>query len=162
MNDVVIRPDDLRGPRIRELLREHLEDMAVHSPPESVHALDLDALRQPDIRFWAAWTVESERSTSAELMGCIALRTLTPTHGAIKSMRTKARFVRRGVGTQLLSHLINEARSSGIAQLSLETGSMAAFAPARALYERFGFRVCAPFGDYVEDTHSVCMTRSVD
>lgn len=130
--------------------------MASQSPPESVHALDLDQLRQPDIRFWSAWT---SSDADAELMGCIALRELTPTHGEIKSMRTHTDFLRRGVAAGLLTHLITEATTSGYQRLSLETGSIAAFVPARRLYERFGFVECPPFGDYTEDPYSLCMTR---
>jgi putative acetyltransferase len=151
---VLIRIDDLHGPEIRALLEEHLRHMHELSPPESVHALDLDALRRPEITFWTAW---SQR----ELLGCGALRQLAPAHGEIKSMRTRSARRRQGVGRAMLAHIVEQARSRGYARLSLETGSMDAFAPARGLYESFGFVACAPFGDYVEDPNSVFMTRSL-
>jgi putative acetyltransferase len=145
-----IRRDDLRGGEIAALLRLHLEDAARHSPPESVHALDLERLRAPEITFWTAWD-------GADLLGCGALKELDPRHGEIKSMHTAARHRRRGVAGGMLRHIIGEADRRRYARLSLETGSMAAFAPARALYDRFGFVACAPFGDYVLDPYSVFM-----
>ena len=149
-----IRIDDLQGPQIAALLKEHLEHMAELSPPESVHALDLNALRGTDITFWSVW---SER----ELIGCGALKALTAEHGEIKSMRTARQYLRRGVAAAVLQHIISEARGRGYRRLSLETGSQDGFAPARALYARHGFAVCGPFGAYVEDPHSVFMTRTL-
>jgi putative acetyltransferase len=149
-----IRIDDLRGPEIAGLLREHLQDMALHSPPESIHALDLEALRRPEITFWSAWQ-------DGQLMGCCALKELEPRHGEIKSMRTAMAHRRRSVAFRLMHHLLEEADRRGYERLSLETGSMAAFAPARSLYASFGFLPCGPFADYVEDPHSVFMTRTL-
>ena len=149
-----IRLDDLRGAPVAALLREHLAEMHVHSPPESVHALDLDALRAPGISFWTAWEGE-------ELLGCAALRALVGRAGEIKSMRTAARHRGRGVADALLRHVLDEARRRGYRRLSLETGSMAHFEPARRLYARHGFVPCGPFGDYVEDRHSLFMTRAL-
>ena len=142
-----IRIDDLTGPAIAQLLREHLEAMHEQSPPESVHALDLDALRRPEITFWCAWD-------DGELMGCGALKQLDATQGEVKSMRTATRFLRRGVAAALLAHIIGQARQRGYRQLSLETGSAAAFDPAWRLYERHGFVPCGPFASYVPDPHS--------
>ncbi|WP_445144454.1 GNAT family N-acetyltransferase [Dyella sp. Tek66A03] len=149
-----IRIDDLRGPEIAALLHEHLRDMALHSPPESIHALDLDALRRPEITFWTAWQ-------HSELMGCGAIRQLDAAHGEIKSMRTSARHRREGVATTMLQYILGEARRRGYLRLSLETGAPAAFAPARELYARFGFEPCGPFADYAEDPHSVFMTKKL-
>jgi putative acetyltransferase len=149
-----IRIDDLRGPEIARLLQEHLQDMALHSPPESIHALDLEALRRPEITFWTAWQ-------DGELLGCCAIRELDPLHGEIKSMRTASAHRRKGVSDRLMWHLLEEADRRGYRRLSLETGTMAAFAPAHALYEKFGFARCAPFADYVEDPHSIFMTRTL-
>ena len=146
-----IRLDDLAGPQIAALLRTHLDTMAPHSPPESRHALDLTGLRAPDITFWCAWDGD-------ELMGCGALRRLDATHGEIKSMHTAERHRGRGVGAAILDTIIAEARRLGLRRLSLETGSMAAFAPARALYARRGFVECEPFGDYRPDRYSTFMT----
>jgi len=149
-----IRVDDPRGAEIASLLREHLRSVAVHSPPESVHALDIDALCSPQITFWAAW---EER----ELLGCGALLELDRRHGEIKSMRTAAAHLRKGVASKILEHIIEEAKRRSYTRLSLETGSMEAFAPARALYTSFGFVFCEPFADYVPDPYSVFMTRAL-
>lgn len=149
-----IRVDDLNGPEIAQLLQEHLQSMALHSPPESVHALDLQALRQPEITFWSAWQ-------DGALAGCGALKELDPLHGEIKSMRTATLHLRKGVAVQLLAHIIKEAERRLYRRLSLETGSMEAFAPAHTLYAQFGFQRCGPFGTYVEDPYSIFMTREL-
>lgn len=149
-----IRPDDLSGEAVRNLLREHLKSMHVLSPPQSVHALDIQGLSQPDVTFWSVWE-------GPELLGCGALKELLPDHGEIKSMRTAASHLRRGVARYILSHIIEEARRRGYRRLSLETGSMAAFSPARELYARSGFQECDPFGSYVTDPNSVFMTMEL-
>jgi putative acetyltransferase len=146
-----IRIDDLRGPEIAELLQEHLDEMFLHSPPDSVHALDLERLRRPEITFWTAWDGD-------ELLGCGALKELDATHAEVKSMRTAAKHQRKGVAARLMRHMLQTARERGYRRLSLETGSPDAFQPARTMYERFGFEECAPFADYVEDPYSVFMT----
>jgi len=149
---VDIRIDDLRGPEIAALLQEHLDDMAKWSPPESIHALDLERLRKPEITFWTVWD-------EGELLGCGAIRELDATHAEIKSMRTSHRHRRKGVAAVMLRHILDEATRRGYRRLSLETGAPAAFEPARQLYARFGFTPCGPFGDYVDDVFSVFMTR---
>ncbi|WP_038615522.1 GNAT family N-acetyltransferase [Dyella jiangningensis] len=149
-----IRLDDLRGPEIAALLQEHLDDMKLHSPPESIHALDLEKLRRPEITFWSLWQ-------DGELLGCGAIRQLDVTHGEIKSMRTSNRHRRKGVAARMLQHILDEAKQRGYQRLSLETGAPAAFVPARELYARFGFRYCGPFADYVDDPYSVFMTREL-
>ena len=147
-----IRADDLYGAEVAALLEEHLTDMRRISPPESVHALDIAALRAPHISFWSAWR-------GVELAGCAALRELDAAHGEIKSMRTAHARRGEGVGQALLTHILTEARRRGYARLSLETGSLPEFEPARRLYARNGFVPCAPFGEYFEDSNSLCMTR---
>jgi len=151
-NLVDIRIDDLGGSEIRALLEDHLAEMHRHSPPESVHALDLEGLREPDITFWTVWS-------DVDLMGCGALKELERTHGEIKSMRTAPAFRRQGVARTMLTHIVREAEQRKYHRLSLETGSMEAFTPARDLYESFGFSYCPPFGDYVPDPNSVFLTR---
>jgi putative acetyltransferase len=146
-----IRIDDLFGREVRALLEEHFQNMSQLSPPESVHTLAIDELRKPNITFWTAWAGNA-------LLGCGALKELSPTHGEIKSMRTSAASRRQGVGRAILTQIIEEARRRSYARLSLETGSMEAFLPARRMYEAFGFTYCAPFADYREDPYSVFMT----
>jgi putative acetyltransferase len=149
-----IRLDDLRGPEIAALLQEHLRDMHRVSPPESVHALDLESLRKPDITFWTMWD-------AGILVGCGALKELDPQHAEIKSMRTASSHRRQGVAKQLLQHLLAEAKQRGYTRVSLETGSMEFFLPARALYASFGFAQCAPFASYRADPNSVFMTKEL-
>lgn len=149
-----IKVDDLSGAAIQELLREHLRSMHEHSPPESVHALDLEALRKPEITFWTAWEGD-------ELLGCGALKELDAGHAEIKSMRTSMSHRRKGVAQRILVHILDEAGRRSYHRLSLETGSHAPFAAARSLYESFGFTYCDPFADYVEDPYSVFMTRTL-
>lgn len=149
-----IAMDDLSGSAIAKLLQEHLQNLSAISPPESMHALNIDALRKPEITFWSAWDGE-------ELVGCGALKELDSQHAEIKSMRTASAHLRKGVASRLLQHLINEAKRRNYRRLSLETGSMDAFEPARRLYAKFGFNNCGPFGSYVEDPNSVFMTKEL-
>ena len=146
--------DDLRDPQVHALLQEHLESMKQYSPPESIHALDLEALRKPEITFWTVWEND-------ELLGCGALKELDPHHGEIKSMRTSTRHLRKGVARAVLSHIIEEARRRGYRRLSLETGSHEAFAPAYMLYASFGFTDCEPFAGYRLDPYSRYMTKEL-
>ena len=149
-----IRRDDLAGPEIRDLLEEHLRNMALLSPPDSVHALDLSGLRRPEITFWTVWA-------DGQLLGCGALKELDARHGEIKSMRTASAHRRRGVARAMLAHILDEASRRAYQRLSLETGSAAAFEPAQRLYASFGFAPCGPFADYIDDPHSVFMTKSL-
>ena len=147
-----IKLDDLSGPEIRALLDEHQTNMLCISPPESVHALDISALRKPEITFWTVWS-------GPDLMGCGALKELDPCHGEVKSMRTATAHRRKGVAQAMLRHILGVARIRGYQKLSLETGSQEAFEPARRLYEGFGFIYCLPFEGYTEDPNSVFMTK---
>jgi putative acetyltransferase len=150
-----IEIDDLERQPVRELLAGHLAQMLTMSPACSVHALDLERLRQPGIRVWTAWEGE-------HLLGCGALKELTPVHGEIKSMRTADTHRGKGVGRAMLAHLLAVARERGYERVSLETGATPAFLPALRLYESAGFQRCGPFADYTEDPHSVYMTRLLD
>lgn len=148
---VLIQKDDLTGPEIASLLQAHLDHAARHSPPESIHALDLDRLRAPEITFWSVWL-------DGALAGCGALKELAPDHGEIKSMHTAQAHRGKGVASRLLRHILEEAKVRSYRRVSLETGTMEGFAAARALYSRSGFKVCPPFAQYREDPNSVCMT----
>ncbi len=149
-----IRLDDLRGPEIAALLASHVEDMRSESPGDSCHVLDLDGLRQPAISFWTLWDGDA-------LAGCAALKELEPTHAEIKSMRTADAYRGRGIASAMMTHLLGVAAGKGYRRLSLETGSGDFFAPARALYAKFGFVACAPFADYWDDPNSFFMTKEI-
>lgn len=136
------------------LLGEHLRGMADHSPPESIHALDIEGLKAPDITFWTM-------RDGKELLGCIALKQLDAKHGEIKSMRTSSAHLRRGVAAALLEHLVAEARRRSYERLSLETGSGPGFEAAHALYRKFGFEYCGPFANYRDDPFSRFMTSEL-
>jgi len=146
-----IRRDDLTGEEVKALIREHLHGMSLQSPPESIHALGIEQLQQPEVTFWSVWM-------GKELAGCGALKELDSGHGEVKSMRTASAHLRKGVASSLLQYIIKKAKRRGYRQISLETGSIEAFEPARRLYERFGFRNCQPFAEYTEDPNSVFMT----
>ena len=149
-----IRIDDLQGAAIAALLQVHLDAMHQHSPPESVHALDLDALRHPSITFWTAWDGDA-------LMGCGALKTHSTTHAELKSMRTAAGHERKGVARALLRHMEAAARARGVQRISLETGPHTPFLAAQKLYASEGFVECGPFADYVLDPYSMFMTKAL-
>jgi putative acetyltransferase len=146
--------DDLSSPPTRALIARHLAGMHAHSPPESVHAFDVDRLRQPGVTFWSVWVGE-------EVVGCGGLRILDAERGELKSMRVADAFLGLGIGRAILEHLVAEARARGLRSLWIETGSAPAFLPALRLYESAGFRRCGPFGDYREDPFSIFMTREL-
>ncbi|UJF21889.1 GNAT family N-acetyltransferase [Shewanella sp. OMA3-2] len=147
-----IRIDDLSGIEIAALLEEHLQDMYATSPAESVHALDLSKLRQPNIIFWTIWH-------NGQLAGCGALKQLSSLHAEVKSMRVAHAHRRKGVAAKLLQHMLDFAKVNGYQQLSLETGTMAFFEPARQLYAGFGFTLGENFADYPLDHHSLFMHK---
>jgi len=151
---VQIREDDLTGTQIASFLGAHLENMHAITPPGRVHALSLEALRAPDIMFWSAWE-------GGELLGCGALKALDSTCGEIKSMRTAQAHQGRGIGSEILRHIVGEATRRAYHTLYLETGASAEFAPAHALYYRHGFEGCRPFDNYADDPNSVFMTKSL-
>lgn len=142
---------DLSDPRLAAFLQAHLDDMEPTAPPESRHALDLTGLASPRVRLWVA--IED-----GEVFGTAALAEIDAAHAELKSMRTEPRLRGRGVASRLLEHALADARSRGVVRISLETGSMDFFAPARALYARAGFVECPPFGAYAEDPLSTFMT----
>jgi len=154
MPHIEIRVDDLAGEAIRALIAFHLDGMHDTSPPESVHALDIDGLRHPSVTFWSAWI-------DGDLAGIAALKSIDAERGELKSMRVDDRFRGSGVGRALLRHLIAEARRRGMTSLWLETGSPDDFVPAQRLYESEGFTRCGPFEGYTDDPFSVFMTRAL-
>lgn len=144
--------DDLSGDAIRALLEAHFAGMLANSPAGSCHFLDMAGLKAPDVTFWSVWDGDS-------LAGMGALKVHDDALGEIKSMRTHADHVRKGVAAAMLRHIISAARARGLSRLSLETGSGPAFAAAIALYQAHGFVDCPPFGDYRHDPFSRFMTR---
>ncbi len=151
-----IRIDDVTGPEVIALLTRHLDEMHALTPAESVHALDLDGLRAPDVTLWTAWSDRGRDERT--LLGCGALKAIGPEHGELKSFHTLSAARGRGVATALLAVIMDEARARGYRRLSLETGRPESFKAAQTLYARHGFAECPPFGDYTDDPFSLCMT----
>ncbi|MCW8108015.1 GNAT family N-acetyltransferase [Alteromonas ponticola] len=152
MLNQTISVDDPMAPDIVGMLESHLIDMRATSPPECVHALDVNALKAPNILFFSM-------RQEGHLLGVVALKELSAVHAEIKSMRTSAAARRKGVASALLSHLINISKKRGYRTVSLETGTQAFFAPAHELYRKFGFTECGPFADYQLDPHSIFMQK---
>jgi putative acetyltransferase len=150
-----IKIDDLNSGEVIQLLKEHLKDMYANSPPECVHALNVKALKAPEITFFSCWE-------NGQLLGCVAIKELNSSHAELKSMRTASNARNMGVGTLLLQHILNIATDRGYKKISLETGSQAFFKPARNLYEKFGFQYCGPFSDYKPDPHSQFMSFTLN
>lgn len=149
-----ITVDDPRAADVRALLERHLVFTAEHSPPEDVHALDVDALVDPSITF-VSYRV------AGEVLGVGALKDLGAGDGELKSMHTAAAARGRGVAGAIVEHLVDLARERGLTRLSLETGTPEAFRPARSLYARHGFVECGPFADYGPSPYSTFLTRDL-
>jgi putative acetyltransferase len=154
MHKPEFRLDDLSGEPTRKLIARHLAGMHASSPAESVHALDIDGLKQPDVTFWSAWV-------DGRIAGCGALKQIDAQRGELKSMRVADEFLGNGIGRAILDYLIFQARLRGMTSLWLETGSSEVFVPALSLYQSAGFQRCGPFEGYVEDPFSVFMTRTI-
>jgi putative acetyltransferase len=149
--DLVIAPDDPAAPDVRSLLEAHLAFAHAVTPAGHVHALDVEGLTGPLVTFFSA-------RRDGVAVGVGALRHLDERHAELKSMHTAEAARRTGVGAAMVGHLLGVARERGYQRVSIETGTIDAFTPARTMYERFGFRPCPPFAAYTDNPHSVCMT----
>jgi putative acetyltransferase len=152
---VRIAPDDPYAPDVRALIEVHLVFSYEHSPPEDVHALPIDGLADPSVSFYAC------RGDDDVLLGVGALKQIDDRHAELKSMHTVSAWRGRGIGAAMLEFLLAEAAARGCERVSLETGTMASYAPARRLYARAGFRPCPPYGEYTDSPHSMCMTLEI-
>lgn len=159
MSHVAIAVEDPAAPDIVALLTEHLADMHATSPAESVHALDVEALRASKVTFFAARqgadaAAPGDDVAAGTLLGVGALARIDAHHAELKSMRTATWARGKGIASAVLAAILDHARAEGLTRVSLETGSQEFFVPAHRLYEARGFTRCAPFGDYVLDPHS--------
>lgn len=150
-----ISADDPRADDVQQLLERHLAFARAQTPPEDAHALDVDGLLDPSVTFFSF-------RAGGELLAIGAIKRLDPSHAELKCMHTAEAVRGRGVGRAMVDHLLDVARAGGFERVSIETGSMAAFAPARALYARAGFSPCEPFGGYRESPNSTYMTLSFE
>ena len=153
MGEFVVGPDDPRADDVRALLATHVAFGRRHSPPEDAHALDVAGLLADGVSFFSV-----RARSDGRLLGVGALRLIDGSHAELKSMHTAEAARGQGVGRVMVEHLLDVARSLGCKRVSLETGSMAAFAPARALYASVGFVPCEPFADYRSSPNSAYMT----
>lgn len=147
-----IKIDDLSSGEVISLLEEHLSDMYATSPPECVHALDVQALKSPEITFFSTWI-------DSALAACVGIKRLSSLEVELKSMRTSHAFRGKGVASKQLEHVLNFAREQGYKRINLETGTQDYFKPARNLYKKFGFTDCGPFSSYKLNPNSHFMTR---
>lgn len=152
--DIRIVSDDLAGREVLALLQFHLDEMHEWSPACKVHAMPAERLRESDVSFFSAW--DGDR-----LAGCGAIKQLDERHGELKSMRAAPEYRGKGVGKAILLHLLAVARERGYSRVSLETGRPEPFRPAQNLYRAHGFEECPPFGDYLSDDFSMCMSREL-
>lgn len=152
--DLTIIEDDLTGEEVCALLQLHLDEMHQWSPACKIHAMPVERLREPDVTFYSAWDGD-------QLAACGALKHLNGTQGELKSMRAAPEFRGTGAGEVILLHLMSEAKTRGYIWLGLETGRPEPFVPAQRLYQKHGFVECEPFGDYVSDEFSLCMSRAL-
>jgi putative acetyltransferase len=147
--------DDPRADDVRALLERHLAHTSAYSPPEDVHALDVEGLLDPSVTFFSF-------RADGDVLGVAALKHLDGEHAEIKSMHTAQAARGRGIGRALVEHLLAVARERGYRRVSLETGTAPAFAPARALYAKLDFAPCGPFAHYRPSPNSTYMTLSLD
>lgn len=151
---ITIQLADLTSVDMIALIDAHAKLMLELSPPDSCHFLPIDGLKHPDVTMW-------DLREGGRLLGCGALQEISQNHGEIKSMHTMASQRGRGLGRTMLEHILGQADSRNYQRLSLETGPMDGFEPARLLYEAYGFTYCGPFGDYTLDPNSVFMTKAL-
>ena len=152
---IQVHQDDLSSQEVQALIAEHLSGMHRNTPAGQVHALDIERLRAPGVTFWTAWL-------DGALCGYGALKELNSLSGEIKSMRTRAAFLRQGGGQAILDEIIRAARQRGYTHLFLETGTGPAFAAAHKLYLRNGFAWSGPFGDYTATEFNVFMVKELE
>ena len=139
------------NPEVNELLNKHFIELRSVSPAGSTHVLDIDGLKDPSIKFWSLWE-------NNKLIGCGALKFLEKDHGEFKSIRVADEFRKKGIGERIINHLIEEAKKLEISKLSIETGAGEFFAPARKLFNKFGFKKSEPFAHYKVDPNSCYFT----
>ena len=143
------------NPEVNELLTKHFIELRSVSPEGSTHVLDIPGLKEKGIKFWSLWDEK-------KLIGCGALKFINEEHGEFKSIRIHDDFRKKGLGTEVINHLINEAKKLKIKRLSIETGAGDFFIPARKLFKKAGFTPCKPFAHYKEDANSVYLTKLID
>lgn len=147
---IEIRPADFDEPKLHQLVQAHHAYGAAHYPAESNHELGMHQLAADNMRLLTAWLDD-------KCVGMAGIKFLGDHAAELKSMHVVASGRGHGIGTKLINHILEMARAQSIDEIYLETGNKEASAAARAMYEKFGFTYCGPFGDYREDPESVFM-----
>ena len=142
----------ITDPNLLRLVGIHHEYCVAQTPKSSGHALRPSSSALKGIRFFAA--LEHDVA-----IGCIGLTLIAPGHGEIKTMHVLTEARGKRIGSALLSFALQEARKMGCSRVSLETGKSDGFAASVRFYQGHGFLPCPPYGAYVDDPFSLCMTR---
>ena len=145
---------NFKNSEVLELLNKHFIELRSVSPDGSAHVLDIEGLKDQNIKFWSLWE-------DSQLMGCGALKFLNKEHGEFKSIRVEDKFRKKDNGIKILKHLIFEAKKLNIKRISVETGTGNFFSPARKLFNKCGFKLCKPFAHYQEDPNSCYMSMLI-
>ena len=154
MGDVSIRLVGSGDPDLLKLLAVHKDYAMAHTPAGSGHAVAPETAATELLCYWLALK-------NREAVGCIGLQMLGKDHAELKSLHVLATHREQGIADRLLETLEEEARRSGAQKLSLETGKSEGFAASRHFYARRGFRPCPPFGPYLQDPFSYCMSKKL-
>ena len=142
---------NFKNSEVLELLNKHFIELRSVSPEGSAHVLDIEGLKDKNIKFWSLWEDNL-------LMGCGALKFLNKEHGEFKSIRVEDKFRKKDNGIKILKHLIFEAKKLNIKRISIETGTGDFFTPARKLFNKCGFKPCEPFAHYKKDIDACYMS----
>jgi ribosomal protein S18 acetylase RimI-like enzyme len=147
---VEVPPDSSDAVQLIGELDVHLQ--AHPYPPQSRHAFSVEKLVSERVVFFITYY-------RGELAGCGGIKIFPHEYGEVKRMWVRPPFRGLGLGKAMLKHLSEYAQSRELSLLRLETGIYET--EAIGLYERFGFRRRAPFGEYKEDPLSVYFEKSL-
>lgn len=154
MSSAVITIADPAEPSIRVLIEELDAYMIPLYPAESNHLLDIETLRQPEMRFFAA--IARDAFDERQVLGCGG-GWLHEDYAEIKRVYISPKARGLGLAKRLMDRIEAEARANGRMIARLETGMLQP--EALGLYRRLGYLDRGPFGDYGEDPNSVFMEK---
>lgn len=138
--NIVIEPVKAATQEVTELLDQLNAALAGPYAADQRHALSIDRLFQPDVRFFVA-----RLDGVAVACGGVAF---FDGYAEVKRMYSKQSIRGRGAAKALLGRIELEARGAGATVLRLETGVYQD--EALRFYEGVGFRRRGPFGPYLE------------
>ena len=154
MMGVIVQKGSVGSPAVRALILALNAEITERYPEVGANFFRLDTSDvAPGRGTFLVATVDGE------VVGCGAVRLLDDADAEMKRMYVTPPFRSRGIGRALLVALEDEARSLGAKRLVLETGER--MPEAVALYERTGFTVIPPFGEYVGAPLSLCMAKDL-